>query len=124
MIRRPPRSTLFPYTTLFRSGLPVELTVVGEPRQLPAGIDVSAYRIIQEGLTNTIKHAGQAQAEVVVRYGERDLSLEVLDDGRGPGGATNGGGAGHGLVGMRERVTLYGGTLEGGSGREGRLARA
>jgi signal transduction histidine kinase len=104
------------------TGLPVELTVVGEPRQLPAGIDVSAYRIIQEGLTNTIKHAGQAQAQVVVRYGERDLSLEVLDDGRGPGGATNGGGGGHGLVGMRERVTLYGGTLEVGSRRDGGYA--
>jgi signal transduction histidine kinase len=104
------------------TGLPVELTVVGEPRQLPAGIDVSAYRIIQEGLTNTMKHAGRANAEVLVRYGERDLILEVRDDGRGPDGATNGGGGGHGLVGMRERVILYGGTLETGSLGEGGYA--
>jgi signal transduction histidine kinase len=104
------------------TGLPVELTVVGEPHQLPAGIDVSAYRIIQEGLTNTIKHAGQARAEVVVRYGERDLGLEVVDDGRGSDGVANGGRGGHGLVGMRERVTLYGGSLETGSLREGGYA--
>jgi len=104
------------------TGLPVKLTVVGEPRPLPAGIDVSAYRIIQEGLTNTIKHAGRAHAEVVVRYGERDLGLEVLDDGRGSDGAANGGRGGNGLVGMRERVTLYGGSLETGSLREGGYA--
>jgi signal transduction histidine kinase len=91
-----------------RAGLPVELTVEGEPRRLPPGIDRSAYRIVQEGLTNTLKHAGPAHATVRLRYGDEALELEVLDDGRGPG--VNGGG-GFGLLGMRERAALYGGAL-------------
>src|SRR4051794_9865026 len=90
------------------AGLPVELTVEGEPRRLPPGIDRSAYRIVQEGLTNALKHAGPAHASVRLRYGERALELEVLDDGRGPAGAS---GAGFGLLGMRERAALYGGVL-------------
>src|SRR3954464_10596504 len=90
------------------AGLPVELTVEGEPRRLPPGIDRSAYRIVQEGLTNTLKHAGPAHASVRLRYAERALELEVLDDGRGPAGAS---GAGFGLLGMRERAALYGGVL-------------
>src|SRR3954451_949576 len=90
------------------AGLPVELTVEGEPRRLPPGIDRSAYRIVQEGLTNTLKHAGPAHASVRLRYGERALELEVLDDGRGPAGAS---GSGFGLLGMRERAALYGGVL-------------
>ena len=89
------------------AGLPVELTVEGEPRRLPPGIDRSAYRIVQEGLTNTLKHAGPAHASVRLRYADRALELEVLDDGRGPTGA----GGGFGLVGMRERAALYGGVL-------------
>jgi signal transduction histidine kinase len=90
------------------AGLPVELTVEGEPRRLPPGIDRSAYRIVQEGLTNTLKHAGPAHASVRLRYGDRALELEVLDDGRGPEGANRGG---FGLLGMRERAALYGGML-------------
>ena len=90
------------------AGLPVELTVEGEPRRLPPGIDRSAYRIVQEGLTNALKHAGPAHASVRLRYGERALELEVLDDGRGPAGASGGG---FGLLGMRERAALYGGVL-------------
>src|SRR4051812_46146231 len=90
------------------AGLPVELTVDGEPRRLPPGIDRSAYRIVQEGLTNTLKHAGPAHASVRLRYGEGALELEVLDDGRGPAGARRGG---FGLLGMRERAALYGGVL-------------
>ena len=90
------------------AGLPVELTVEGEPRRLPPGIDRSAYRIVQEGLTNTLKHAGPAHASVRLRYGDRALELEVLDDGRGP--EVRGGG-GFGLLGMRERAALYGGVL-------------
>jgi signal transduction histidine kinase len=90
------------------AGLPVELTVEGEPRRLPPGIDRSAYRIVQEGLTNTLKHAGPAHASVRLRYGDRALELEVLDDGRGPEGASRGG---FGLLGMRERAALYGGML-------------
>jgi signal transduction histidine kinase len=94
------------------AGLPVSVRVEGKPRPLPPGIDLSAYRIVQEGLTNALKHAGPASAEVVVRYGPRDLELEVRDDGRGRGSGSNGGG--HGLLGMRERVALYGGELAAG----------
>jgi signal transduction histidine kinase len=90
------------------AGLPVELTVEGEPRRLPPGIDRSAYRIVQEGLTNTLKHAGPAHASVRLRYDDRALELEVLDDGRGPQDAGEGG---FGLLGMRERAALYGGVL-------------
>jgi signal transduction histidine kinase len=105
------------------AGLPVELTVIGQPQPLSSGVDVSAYRIIQEGLTNTIKHAGPAHAEVVVRYEDGDLDLEILDDGRGAAeSAANGARKGHGLVGMQERVNLYGGTLETGSRRSGGYA--
>jgi signal transduction histidine kinase len=89
------------------AGLPVELTVEGEPRRLPPGIDRSAYRIVQEGLTNALKHAGPAHASVRLRYSEWALELEVLDDGRGPAGTAGG----FGLVGMRERAALYGGVL-------------
>ena len=100
------------------AGLPVEVTVAGEPADLPSGLDLSAYRIIQEALTNTLKHAGRARARVAVTYGTDALDLEVLDDG---GGAANGNGAagGHGLVGMRERVALFDGSLETGARPEG-----
>jgi len=93
------------------AGLPVELQVEGPARPLPRGIDLSAYRIVQEALTNALKHAGPATAQVNVRYGDESLELEVVDDGHG-GRAANGVGGGHGLVGMRERVALYGGDLE------------
>jgi signal transduction histidine kinase len=95
------------------SGLPVELRIEGEPVHLPAGIDLSAYRIVQEALTNIVKHAGDAEAEVVIRYRTCELELEVVDDGRSAVESVNG--SGHGLIGMRERVALYGGTLEAGS---------
>ena len=100
------------------AGLPVELTVDGEPADLPSGLDLSAYRIIQEALTNTLKHAGPARARVAVTYGADAVDLEVLDDG---GGSANGNGAagGHGLVGMRERVALFDGSLETGARPEG-----
>jgi signal transduction histidine kinase len=78
---------------------------------LPPGMDVSAYRILQEALTNTLKHAGPAQATVVVRYTQRELELDVTDDGRG---AEENGAGGHGLIGMRERVAIYGGELQTG----------
>jgi signal transduction histidine kinase len=94
------------------AGLPVTVVVDGQPRPLPAGVDVSAFRILQEALTNTLRHAHATRAEVVVRY--RDpLELEISDDGNG--GQQPGAGDGHGLVGMRERVALYGGDLEVGS---------
>jgi signal transduction histidine kinase len=97
------------------AGLPVELEVEGDPVPLTAGVDLSAYRIVQEGLTNTLKHAGPgATARVVVRYLPEQLELEVSNDGQAPAN-----GDGHGLVGMRERVALYGGTLEAGPGKNG-----
>jgi signal transduction histidine kinase len=94
------------------SGLPVEVTVDGDARDLPPGVDVSAYRIVQEALTNALKHAGPAHAHVHVRYGDEAVELEVTDDGAGTG---NGGGSGYGLAGMRERVTVYGGDIEAGA---------
>jgi signal transduction histidine kinase len=93
------------------AGLPVELSIEGEPEQLPAGVDLTAYRLVQEGLTNALKHAQARHAKVLVRYGEGGVELTVSDDGRGVG---SGDGGGHGLVGMRERVTVYGGELEAG----------
>jgi signal transduction histidine kinase len=98
-----------------QAGLPVELRVEGTRQTLPAGVDISAYRIVQEALTNALRHAGPARARVVVRYGEAEVEVEVADDGRGPQEAN---GSGHGLVGMRERVALYGGELNAGL-REG-----
>ena len=95
------------------AGLRVDLRVEGEPAPLPPGVDLSAYRIVQEALTNTLKHAGRAEAEVVVRYETAAIELEILDNGVGPHTRVNG--SGHGLVGMRERVALYGGLLEAGS---------
>ena len=82
----------------------------GERRELPVGIELSAYRIVQEALTNTLKHAGDARATVHVRYGPDSLELEIVDDG--PGGSKRATGGGHGLVGMRERVALYGGRFD------------
>ena len=95
------------------AGLPVELRVEGEPRELPVGLELSAYRIVQEALTNALKHAGDARATVRVRYTDDSLELEVVDDGVGAHAEPAGGG-GHGLVGMRERVALYGGRFEAG----------
>jgi signal transduction histidine kinase len=97
-------------------GLPVELRVEGEPVQLSTGVDLTAYRLVQEGLTNAIKHARAQRAEVLVRYGHGHVEVTVTDDGRGGG---DGDGGGHGLVGMRERVTVYGGELDAGPRPEG-----
>jgi signal transduction histidine kinase len=98
------------------AGLPVELRVEGDPQPLPAGVDLTAYRLVQEGLTNAIKHARAERAEVLVRYGAGDIEVTVSDDGQGVG---SGDGGGHGLVGMRERVAVYGGVLEAGVRPEG-----
>jgi signal transduction histidine kinase len=105
------------------AGLPVALRIEGEQVPLPAGIDLSAYRIVQEALTNTLKHGGPAAAEIVVRYSASALELEIVDNGSGTPASVNG--AGHGLIGMRERVTLYGGLLETGvPDRGGYVVRA
>ena len=98
------------------AGLPVELVVEGDPVQLPPGVDLSAYRIVQEALTNALKHAGPARARVTVSYTDDGVALEIVDDGLGESGRT---GSGHGLVGMRERVAVFGGKLEAGARREG-----
>jgi signal transduction histidine kinase len=92
------------------AGLPVELAVEGEPRELPVGLELSAYRIVQEALTNALKHAGDAHATVRIVYGPDSLELEIVDDGSGAAAPVASGG--HGLVGMRERVALYGGRFE------------
>ena len=94
-----------------RAGLPVEVVVRGERAPLPAGLDLAAYRIIQEALTNARRHSGATAVEVAIDYGEPELAITVDDDGRGPNGSE----PGHGLLGMRERVALYGGTLEAGA---------
>jgi signal transduction histidine kinase len=99
------------------TGTPVAVTIEGDARPLPAGIDVSAYRIIQEGLTNTLKHAGAGTAvSVCIRFDEHGLELRV--DDAGPGDGTPGAG-GNGLRGMRERVAMLGGDLSVGSGPDG-----
>jgi signal transduction histidine kinase len=98
------------------SGLPVTLKVEGDAVQLPAGVDLTAYRLVQEGLTNALKHARAQNAEVLVRYSNGFVELTVTDDGSGDGGGDSGG---HGLVGMRERVSVYGGDLQAGPRPEG-----
>ena len=95
-----------------RAGLPVELHLDGERFPLPPGIDLSAYRIVQEGLTNALKHARASHAEVTVRYRPDEVGIEVRDDGTG---ATPSDGYGHGLIGIRERVRLYGGEMTAGT---------
>jgi signal transduction histidine kinase len=125
------------------AGLPVDVVVEGEGRPLPPAVDTAAFRIVQESLTNVIRHAGPARATVAVRLAEDGVEIEVTDDGRGAvtvsgngdgdepeGGAPGGGGhgqgsggqgsgGGHGLAGMRERVALLGGELSAGNGRSG-----
>ncbi len=111
------------------SGVKVELSIEGQPRPLPAGLDLAAYRIVQEALTNTIKHAGRARAAVRLRYEAERIAIEVADEGPAPGAAGDRGaspgagdgvqgrgapGTGHGLIGMAERVHLYGGTFRAG----------
>jgi signal transduction histidine kinase len=104
------------------AGLPVELRVEGEAKPLPPGVDLSAYRIVQEALTNALKHAGPASAQVVVRYRSAEVELEISDDGRGP---VDGAQGGHGLIGMRERAALVGGIVESGTnGGRGYTVRA
>jgi signal transduction histidine kinase len=95
-----------------RTGLPVRVRIDGEPYPLPQGVDLSAYRIVQEGLTNTVKHAAATHAEVTVHYGHDEIQIDVCDDGQGAG---DGDGLGHGLIGIRERVNLYGGEMSAGT---------
>lgn len=93
------------------AGLPVSFNAEGQLDDLPTGLDLSAYRIVQEALTNTLKHAGASRAEVDVRRTPTSIELEIVDDGRG---AANGTGSGRGLIGMRERANLAGGEIDAG----------
>ncbi len=95
-----------------QAGLPVEVEVKGPSRPLPTGVDLSAYRIIQEALTNVFKHAGADHVLVGLTFDDAGLQIDVLDDGRGAAAIDDAGG--HGLIGMRERVALYGGTVQAG----------
>ena len=114
---QPGLDNLRPLVDRVRSaGLPVRLDVEGEPVAVPPALDLSAYRIVQEALTNVLKHAGASHAEVVVRHRPDALQLEVRDDGRGPG---NGDGLGNGLVGIRERVKLFDGEMTTGPANGG-----
>jgi signal transduction histidine kinase len=99
-----------------RAGLPVELHVDGEPFRLPRGVDLSAYRIVQEGLTNALKHARASNADVTLRYAPDELQIEVRDDGDGRAKSD---GPGYGLVGVRERVKIYGGEMTAGAATGG-----
>jgi signal transduction histidine kinase len=101
-------------------GQDVRMTVVGAPPpELPAGVDLTAYRVVQEALTNVVKHAGEARADVALRYGPRSLEIAVEDDGAGTATASQNGGGGHGIAGMRERVAMVGGSLRAGPRSEG-----
>ncbi len=103
------------------AGLPVDLVVEGERVQLPSSLDLTAYRIVQEALTNTLKHAGRTHAHVRIRFDADGVTIDVLDEGRGvPAGVTVGGG--RGLLGMRERVLIFGGELQAGPRAEGGFA--
>jgi signal transduction histidine kinase len=107
-------------TQIREAGLPVDLSVAGAPASLPPGIDLSAYRIVQEALTNALKHAAPATARVVLRYERDALEVQVIDTGgnRPPGGN----GVGHGLLGMRERAELFGGQLDASRRSDGGFA--
>jgi signal transduction histidine kinase len=99
-----------------RAGLPVRLHIEGERVRVPRSIDLSAYRIVQEGLTNALKHANASHADVTVRYAADEIGIEIRDDGDG---GSAGDGLGHGLVGVRERVKIYGGEMTAGKAAEG-----
>ncbi len=111
-------------THVREAGLAVDVRVCGAPRPLSPGLDLSAYRIVQEALTNTLRHAGPATVDVRVRYLPDALEIEVVDSGSLPPrpGTRNGGRVGHGLIGMRERAALYGGSLEAGPRQTGGFA--
>ncbi|WP_261566394.1 sensor histidine kinase [Frankia gtarii] len=102
-----------------RAGLPVSLTISGKSLDLPAGVQLTVFRLVQEALTNTLKHAGpEATATVELRYDRRGIAVDVRDTGRGGAGATASLG-GQGLAGMRERSAVYGGTVQAGPGPDG-----
>lgn len=103
-----------------RAGLPVEVRVHGEPGPLSPGIDLAAYRIVQEGLTNVLRHAGSARAQVDITYSDRSVDVRIEDDGRGAAHP----GSGAGLAGMRERARMYGGSVDAAPGGRGFVVSA
>ncbi len=105
--------------SITKAGLPVDLRVSGIERPLPPGLDLAAYRIVQESLTNALRHAGPARATVEIGYRARELALRIEDSGRGRGRP-----AGNGLLGMRERALLYGGSFAAGRGSAGFVVSA
>jgi signal transduction histidine kinase len=112
-----------------RSGLPVTLEIVGDAQVLPPTLDLTAYRVVQEGLTNVLKHAGPARAQVVITYAENSIVIEVRDhvhphNGTGAVNSPASGGSGHGLVGLRERVEVLSGQLDTGPTPDGFALRA
>jgi len=110
---------------LRRPGLEVSLETVGTPRAVGGALDVSAYRVVQEALTNVLKHAGPCRVGVRIEYRPDDLLLQVRDDGAGLRAASTGGlSGGHGLVGMRERARMFGGDVEAGPAAGGGWAVA
>jgi signal transduction histidine kinase len=119
-----PQPTLADVPTLVEqmrsAGLSVTLHQSGQPAEIPIGLQLSAYRIVQEALTNALKHAGGAPVEVQIRYAPNELGLEIRDRGRGH--ADSGEEPGHGLAGMRERVAMYGGLIETGLQQDGGFA--
>ena len=103
----------------------VSLDIVGTPRSLEAAVELTAFRIVQESLTNVLRHAGSGEASVSVRYVDDSVEVEVVNTGeRGPAPTPLGGSRGHGLIGLRERAQLVGGTLEYGPGADGFTVRA
>jgi signal transduction histidine kinase len=105
-----------------QAGLPVELHVVGDARPLSPGVDLAAYRIVQEALTNALRHAGPARAKVEIGYDDQEITLRIEDSGRGNGTSSSNGGKG--LVGMRERARLYGGSFDASRGPNGFVVSA
>ncbi|MFJ8164748.1 sensor histidine kinase [Streptomyces sp. NPDC096136] len=99
------------------SGLAVSYARTGEVRELPAALEATVHRVVQEALTNVVKHAGASAVDVRLEYGARELAVRVTDDGRGPSGGAAGG---HGLIGIRERAAAHGGTAWTGPGADGR----
>jgi signal transduction histidine kinase len=101
------------------AGLPVALAIEGERRTLPAGVELAAYRVLQEAITNALKYAGGAPTDVCVRYGADDVQLHVRDRGAAGAAPSPVAGGGHGLVGMRERVRVFGGEVHTGRRADG-----
>jgi signal transduction histidine kinase len=102
-----------------QAGLPVTFTIEGVPRPLSPGAELTIYRVVQEALTNALKHAGAACTRVTLSYGEHTVEISILDQGQGSSGNPH---AGHGLIGMRERVSIYGGSVQAGDLPEGGFA--